>query len=136
VRAGMSLEELSIAVAEGVHPTYADNPTCDYVRSKALPSGVLLMILHDTVARVDVTEPGTLTTEGIGVGDLESRVVEVYGVRARVAPHKYTEPTGHYVIVDFPGDTLHRMVFETDGRKVARYRAGRRPGVDYVEGCS
>lgn len=136
VRAGMSLQELSAAVAEVVRPTYTDKPTCAYVRPKALPSGVLLMILNDTVARVDVTEPGTLTTEGVGVGDLASRVVETYGARASVTPHKYTGPTGHYVIVEAPGATLHRMVFETDGRKVERYRAGRRPGVDYVEGCS
>lgn len=136
VRAGMSTQELSAAVAEQVRPTYADNPTCDYVRPKALPSGVLVMVLSDTVARVDVTEPGTLTTEGIGVGDLESRVLALYGARARVQPHKYAGPTGHYVIVESPGDTLHRMVFETDGRQVERYRAGRRPGVDYVEGCS
>jgi hypothetical protein len=136
VRAGMSLQELSVAVAEVVRPTYTDNPTCTFVRPKALPSGVLLMVLNDTVARVDVTEPGTLTTGGVGVGDLERRVIEVYGARAHVEPHKYTGPTGHYVIVDVPGDTLHRLVFETDGRNVGRYRAGRRPGVDYVEGCS
>lgn len=136
VRTGMSLEELSAAVAEVVRPTYTDNPTCAYVRPKALPSGVLLMILNDSVARVDVTEPGTLTSEGVGVGDLESRVVKTYGARASVTPHKYTGPTGHYVIVEVPGDTLHRLVFETDGSNVGRYRAGRRPGVDYVEGCS
>ena len=136
VRAGMSLEELSAAIAEAVRPNHTDNPTCTFVRPTALPSGVLLMVLSDTVARVDVTEPGTLTSEGVGVGDLESRVVAVYGARARVEPHKYTGPTGHYVIVEVPGDTLHRMVFETDGQKVERYRAGRRPGVDYVEGCS
>lgn len=136
VQVGMSLEELSAAVAEVVRPTYTDNPTCTFVRPTALPSGVLLMVLSDTVARVDVTEPGTLTTEGVGVGDLESRVVEIYGTRASVTPHKYTGPTGHYVTVEVPGDTLHRLVFETDGRNVGRYRAGRRPGVDYVEGCS
>lgn len=136
VRVGMSLEELSAAVAEVVRPTYTDNPTCTFVRPTALPSGVLLMVLSDTVARVDVTEPGTLTTEGVGVGDLESRVVEIYGTRASVTPHKYTGPTGHYVTVEVPGDTLHRLIFETDGRNVGRYRAGRRPGVDYVEGCS
>ncbi|MGQ0538137.1 MAG: hypothetical protein ACT4R6_04255 [Gemmatimonadaceae bacterium] len=51
-------------------------------------------------------------------------------------PHKYTGPTGHYVIVQTTGDTLHRLIFETDGSRVVRFRAGRSPAVDYVEGCS
>ena len=35
-----------------------------------------------------------------------------------------------------PADTTRRLVFETDGARVLRYRAGRRPEVEWVEGCS
>jgi hypothetical protein len=138
VRVGMSLAQLSAAVGESLRPGYQLNETCDHVQPKALPKGVRLMILEDSVARIEVDERGVLTSEGAGVGDLESHVIALYGARARVAPHKYTGPTGHYVIVDAPaaGDTLYRIIFETDGQRVERYRAGRRPGVDYVEGCA
>ena len=136
VRIGMTLRELGAAVGETLQPKYEINETCDYVDPKALPKGLAIMIVEDSVARVDIDEPGILTTEGAGVGDLESRVLALYGTRAQVQPHKYTGPTGHYVIVETPGDTLHRIVFETDGQKVERYRAGRRPAVDFVEGCA
>ncbi len=136
VRIGMTLAELSAAMGETLQPAYQSSATCDHVQPRMLPKGMYVMILDDSVARVDVDAPGILTSEGAGVGDLESRVLALYGTRAKVQPHKYTGPTGHYVIVETPGDTLHRIIFETDGQKVERYRAGRRPGVDFVEGCA
>ncbi len=54
----------------------------------------------------------------------------------RDEPHHYEGPEGRYRIVELPGDSLHRIVFETDGRRVTSYRAGRRPAVDHVEGCA
>ena len=136
VRAGMTLSQLSAAAAETLRPEYEINESCDYVTPKFLPKGVSVMIVDDSVGRVDITEKGILTKEGASVGDPESRVLSLYGARAHVEPHKYTGPTGHYVIVEQPGDTLHRIVFETDGKVVETYRAGRRPAVDYVEGCA
>jgi hypothetical protein len=136
VLAGMTLAELSKVAGETLRPAYDINETCDYVKPKFLPKGVMVMIVEDSVGRVDVTEKGVRTKEGVGIGDAESRVLSVYGARAQVQPHKYTGPTGHYVIVQQSGDTLHRIVFETDGKVVERYHAGRRPAVDLVEGCA
>jgi hypothetical protein len=136
VRIGMTLRELGAAMGETLQPRHDINETCGYVRPKALPKGLSVMIVEDSVARVEIVEPGILTSEGAGVGDSEARVLALYGGRAQVQPHKYTGPTGHYVIVETPGDTLYRIVFETDGQKVTRYHAGRRPAVDFVEGCA
>ena len=94
------------------------------------------MIVDDTVARVEVTSGDVKTAEGAGIGDAESDVVTLYQGRVEVQPHKYTGPQGHYVVVTPPGDSLHRIIFETDGQKVLRYRAGRVPAVQYVEGCA
>jgi hypothetical protein len=100
------------------------------------------MVLRDSargvlmVERVGVDSAGVLTAEGVGIGDPEVRVVELYSGRVSVQPHKYTGPTGHYVVVTSPRDSMYRIIFETDGQKVLRYRAGRRPAVDFVEGCS
>ena len=33
-------------------------------------------------------------------------------------------------------DSGFEVVFETDSQRVTRYRAGRLPEVEYVEGCS
>ena len=32
--------------------------------------------------------------------------------------------------------SVARIIFETDGKRVVKYRAGRGPQVEYVEGCS
>jgi hypothetical protein len=88
------------------------------------------------VVRFDVESPGIRTVEGAGVGDLEADVVKLYGAGIEVSPHKYTGPEGHYLTVTPPGDTLHQIIFETDGQKVVHMRAGSRPAVEYVEGCA
>jgi hypothetical protein len=131
----MTLSQLNAAVGETLKPAFDINEECDFVYPKVL-RGAALMILQDSVARIDVDSAGTLTKEGAGVGDPEASILALYGGRARVEPHQYTGPEGHYVIVSTPGDTAYRIVFETDGKKVERYRAGRGPGVDYIEGCA
>jgi hypothetical protein len=100
------------------------------------------MVLKDSgqatpyLERVDVDTTGVLTAEGAGVGDSESRVLELYRGRVRVEPHKYSGPEGHYLVVTRSTDTLFLIIFETDGKRVERYRAGRRPAVEFVEGCA
>ena len=56
--------------------------------------------------------------------------------RVTVQPHKYTN--GHYLVVRSAtaADTTHRIIFETDGKVVTRFRSGRMPEVAWVEGCS
>lgn len=137
IRAGMSLAEASAALGEPVQVQYADFENCDYATPSALPDGVSLMVISDTVERVDVVDPSAVrTAAGVGIGDVETSVVATYGSAATVEPHKYTGPEGHYVVVAPPGDSLHRIIFETDGNAVTLYRVGRMPAVEYVEGCA
>jgi len=51
-----------------------------------------------------------------------------------VTPHKYED--GHYLTVNAADDSSFAIVFETSKGRVTRYRAGRRPAVELVEGCS
>ena len=136
VRTGVTLRALSAALGESVRAAYDVFETCDHVQPAALPPGVALMVIADTVVRVDVDSAGVRTPEGAQVGDAQARVLALYPGRVRDEPHHYEGPEGRYPIVEMPGDTLHRIVFETDGRRVTSYRAGRRPAVDYVEVCA
>jgi hypothetical protein len=136
VRIGMTVPELNAALRDSLRPGYSLNETCDIVRPAAFPPGVSAMVEHDTIVRIDVEVAGIVTPEGAGVGDAESKVLGLYGARATVTPHKYTGPEGHYVTVTEPGDPSRLTIFETDGRTVHRYRAGRLPAVQYVEGCA
>jgi hypothetical protein len=136
ILAGAPLAALDTALSEHLQPTYSAGSSCAYVHPAALPAGVLVMVEHDTVARVDVRTKGVLTVDSVGVGDSEASVLKRYEGRVRVTPHKYTGPTGHYLTVSTPPDTAHLIVFETDGKNVVSYHAGRRPAVELVEGCS
>ena len=136
VLAGMPLSALGDTLGVQLRAAYPAGSRCAYVEPAALPSGTRIMIENDTVARIDVRAPGVRTTEGVGVGDTEGDVLARYEGRIRVAPHKYTGPQGHYLIVTAPSDSAHGIVFETDGNRVVNYRAGRRSAVDLVEGCS
>jgi hypothetical protein len=100
-----------------------------------LTRDVRFMLAHDTVVRIDVDSASVATAWGDRVGDAESAVLTRHRGRIRVEPHKYTGPEGHYLVVTAP-DSVHRLIFETDGQRVTRFRAGRRPYVDWVEGCA
>ena len=133
LRVGVPLADASRTLGEALRVGVAG---CDHVVPTATPAGIRLMVIDDTVARVEIDSAGIRTTEGAQVGDSESRVLELYGARARIEPHKYTYPEGHYVVVRPVGDTLHRIIFETFKGRVTNYRAGRVPAVQLVEGCS
>jgi hypothetical protein len=137
LEAGMSPTQVSaivhFATALPRDDTWKD---CGYVTFAELPAGVRVMVEQGTIARVEVRDSSISTTEGARVGDTEARIKQLYGNRIEVQPHKYT--SGHYLIARSaqPADSAFRLVFETDGMVVTAYRAGRRPPVEYVEGCS
>jgi hypothetical protein len=120
-----------------------ENPTmktqCDFVFpavGAGIPDGVSVMVVKGKVARIDV-DTGTVTTEdGAKVGDTEDKLKSIYDGDLQVEPHKYIEG-GHYMTV--MGDSASAgkaIVFETDGKRVTAFRAGRLPEVKWVEGCS
>jgi len=93
------------------------------------------MLENDTVTRIDVGMPSVPTSLGARVGDNEAKVLELYVDHVSVSRQKYTD--GHVLTVTptAPADSMYRLIFETDSGTVTRYRLGRRPWVEYVEGC-
>ena len=111
------------------------SPACAYVRPAHGPAGVSVMVRGGEVARVQVDSGDVATTEGARIGDSEARIDSLYAGRVTVGPHKYT--SGHVLTVKpADGESPYRLVFETDGKRVTRYRAGRLPEVEWVEGCA
>jgi len=137
IQIGMTLDE---AVNMGVLNERPDiKQACDFVFpavGAGIPFGVNVMVVKGKVARIDV-DTGTVTTEdGAKIGDSEDKMKSIYGDELKVSPHKYIEG-GHYLTV--MGDSTSAgkaMVFETDGKQVTMFRAGRIPEVEWVEGCS
>ena len=108
---------------------------CAYLRPERGPAGLAFMVEQGRIVRVDVDSAGIPTTEGATVGMAEADVRRLYpGVREMA--HKY-EAGGRYLVASSgeAADSALRLVFETDGARVVRYRAGRLPQVEYVERC-
>jgi len=115
-------------------PTSPAGTSCRIVTLDWLPAGMHVMLAHDTVARIDADSTSSVrTVDGAGIGDSEARIHQLYP-QIETQPHKYVA-NGHYLSVASPNDSTRRIVFETDGNTVKRYRVGRRPEVDFVEGC-
>ncbi len=135
LRIGMTLAELAPFLEAGVD-TAALDEHCDYVRAEAAPDSMLFMVEMGRLVRVDVIGGSAATAEGARVGDSESRILSLYPGATR-GPHKYTDGAYLTVAGEAAGaDSSSKLVFETDGERITRYRGGIAPAVDYVEGCS
>ena len=140
LRAGMRIRE-ALAVLGGTIDTSGGpmpGSTCNYATFSALPPGVGVMIWADTIVRMDIDSAVVRTRWGTGVGSTVAEIRERHASQdVRQEPHPYSAPTWHYMVVDPRGDTLHRLIFETDEQRRAHsYRVGFRRAVDLIEGCS
>ncbi|BAZ86120.1 hypothetical protein [Dolichospermum compactum] len=148
VKIGMNLPEAAAAANTRLSVGYAGSDSCYYLQTEGELKGVSFMvtkddvksrlqyITSDVIARVDVENPKITTLSGAKVGDTEARIKSLYPGQIKVTPHEYTN--GHYLtfIPKNKAEQNYRIVFETDGQRVTRYRAGKLPEVEYVEGCS
>jgi hypothetical protein len=130
---GQTVAEAAAAVGGGFAAAPDAAPACSYAVWPEAPAGVQVMLVNDTVVRVDVTQAGVTTVELGRIGDNEGRIQSLYAGKMLLAPHKFT--AGKYMIVMPPEDSMHRIVFETDGKVVTEFRAGREPEVEWVERC-
>lgn len=135
LRVGMTRGEVEAVVGTLVPAPGAGGwRQCAVIAPAGLPAGVHLMVEGGTVARVDVDSGRVSTAEGARIGDTESHIRDLY--KAAVAmPLKYGSGHTLTVLPTAAVDSAFRLVFETDGQRVTRYRAGRRPAVEYVEDC-
>src|SRR5215207_10108978 len=136
VRAGMSVEEAARALG-GALAAPASAAGCGYAEWRGGPPGVRVMTEGGRVARVEVVGGAVATDAGARIGDSAARVRELYAGRVAATPHKYVAGAEYLTVTPAsPADSAFRIVFETDSTgRVTRYRAGRRPYVEYVEGC-
>ena len=145
VRIGMGADPAREAMGEGGRIGAAsEGSTCRSLDWATTHPGVSFMSVDGRIVRVDVrgldgpdeVAPADLprTAAGPGIGSTEAEVRAAYAGRLRDEPHKYVDG-GRYLIAT-PADTSSAIVFETDGRVVTQMRAGLRPYVEWVEGCS
>jgi hypothetical protein len=141
---GLGPVQVGMTLAEAVNMGLLnENPNmkkdCDFVFpavGAGIPDNVGVMIVKGKVARIDVDTGSVTTEDGAKIGDTEDRIKSIYDGDVQIEPHKYI-PGGHYMTV--MGDSASAgkaIVFETNGKVVTNFRAGRLPEVKWVEGCS
>ncbi|MHB1059033.1 MAG: lectin [Rhodanobacter sp.] len=98
------------------------------------PRDFAFMFEDGRFVRYDVGTAKEAAPGGGKVGMDEARIRAMYGARVQAQPHKYVAGAKYLRIAAPEGSGV--LVFETDARgKVARWRVGVPPQVDYVEGC-
>jgi hypothetical protein len=133
VRFGMTLAEARAAVPGGIETLGPEGP-CSYVVPAGAPEGLAFMVVDDTVVRADIRrDSGVANTLGVESGDSEAEAQRLLGPSTEVTPHKYVD--GHYLTAPTGVPELWWVV-ATDQGVVTDVRAGRKPQVLWVEGCS
>lgn len=140
VRVGMTITEASKAAGTKLirESGYETNLSCFYVKPQGEPKDIGFMVTNKRISRVDVWKNKSITTlSGAKIGDTESRIRSLYPGQIQVTPHKYVQ--GGHDLIFIPKDAVdknYRLLFETDGKRVTRFRSGKLPEVEFVEGCS
>ncbi len=140
IRVGMTVAEASRASGTKlVSGNYPIERGCYYVQPQG-SKGLGLMVSNGRIARVDVYDKSLVTTlSGAKIGDTEARIKALYPKQIKVSTHAYRADSGGHYLTFAPkdkSDRNYRVVFETDGKRVLGFRAGKLPEVEFVEGCS
>jgi hypothetical protein len=98
------------------------------------PADFAFMFEGGRFVRYDVGTTKEVAPGGGKVGMSEAQIRSLYGDRVVEQPHKYLDGAKYLRMQAPQGGAV--LVFETDAQgKVARWRVGVPPQVDYVEGC-
>jgi hypothetical protein len=104
---------------------------CAFVQFSKYP-GVQFMVEEGLVTRADA-ESSVKNSAGVSVG-MSLLQVKALHPAIRIEPHKYEE-NSHYLILS-TADSTAAIVFEESEGTITKVRAGKKPSVEYVEGCS
>ena len=129
VKIGMTEKQVERALKRPIAVRASGNGSCGSARMGRRLFG---LFSGRRLARVYVGSTRYATRSGIRVGDSEQAVLDTYRGEVVREPHAY-DPQGSYLKIV---DGNRKVVFDTDGRRVTQISTGRRPEIDYVEGCA
>jgi len=133
VKTGMTVSQASQALGTELIGKPDVGIDCYYVSSKQEFKGVLFMITKGTIARIEIESKEYATDKGAKIGDTEDKIKSLYK-DVQVFPQKYDAKKNDLEV--HSEDKQFLIIFETDGKRVTGFRAGKAEEVGYVEGCS
>lgn len=115
----------------------ADKPGGCYYLTALDSSAVIFMIEGERFVRYDVGSERETAPGGGRVGMGADEIHLLYAGRIEERPHEY-DPIGKYLRVIGTDADAGVLLFEINGQtnRVAEWRVGLPPQVDYVEGCA
>jgi tetratricopeptide (TPR) repeat protein len=139
IRIGMSLVEAGLAAGTPLirDPSEsAESADCFYVKPSGAPNGLEFMVTNGRISRIDINSPLYSSISGLRIGQTQDQIIKLYPGKLEIETLRY-EGEGTYLtyIPKDVADQSYRMIFVTDGKRITRFRAGKLPEVQYVEGC-
>lgn len=131
-RVGMRQAEVVKALGGTITKDADGTEHCYYLETDKHPL-LAFMIKNGVLVRIDVTDPEVFTAAGAQVGDTEARIKQLYG--ERVKETKRTDKEGGHYLTVVADDPHFGTRFETDGKVVTAYYAGRFDAIQYTNGC-
>lgn len=136
IHVGMTRDEVEAVVGHRI--PWNDRVTPGCATSKLAP-GVWGLFTDGQIGRVSLSRYGAQrmraadyqTRAGLRVGMAQREIRAAYGSAAKRSPHAYVD--GYYFKIT-KGN--RRIVFATDQGVITDITGGRRPEVDYIEGCA
>ncbi|MGB7708668.1 MAG: hypothetical protein WBL95_03830 [Microcoleus sp.] len=143
IRVGMTVDEASRAAGVRMVKTLSAGRTeeyCAYFELEGGPKGISFMVINNRIPRVDISNERVTTIKGAKIGDNEERIFSLYPGQIKATRHPYQglPPRNGKYLTFVPKDAAdknYRIIFETANNRVMRFRSGKIPEVDYIEGC-
>lgn len=144
IRVGMTVDEASRSAGVRLIKTLSAGRTeeyCAYFGVQEGPKGISFMVTNGRIARVDNFSNKRITTiKGAKIGDTEEQIISLYPGQIQVTRHPYQRlPLTNQKYLTFvpkdAADKKYRIIFETSKNRVERFRSGKLPEVEAIEGC-
>ena len=132
---GMTVAEAEAETGVCLRPDRPVNQDCYHVVPDPGPEGISFLVTEGTIERVDVFGGSVTTRSGIGLGSTEAEVNEQFGSSLEVRPHPQGGGSEMVLVPTDEADAVFRVVFETNGEVVTRFRSGRLPQVEPTLPC-
>ncbi|MEG4575826.1 hypothetical protein QUA56_24620 [Microcoleus sp. N3A4] len=144
IRVGMTVDEASKSAGIKLITSGSggvDEYQCSYVHPQGEPKEIAFMVVKGRIARVDINNKRMTTLRGAKIGNTQEQIIKLYPGQIKETPHPYVggpPQNGKYLtfVPKDAADKNYRIIFETSKNRVTRFRSGKLPEVEYIEGCS
>jgi hypothetical protein len=140
IRTGMTVGEASRAAGVRLIKILSAGRTeeyCAYFEAQGGPKGINFMVREDRIVRVDISNEQVTTIRGIKIGDPEEKILRLYPpAQIQVVTGLIGGRMKRFTFVPRDAaDRNYRLIFDTGRNRVERFRSGKIPDVEQIEGC-